>query len=94
MQNFLRKQHSNSVSYDQIAITIKYIEAMLPHLHYPIIYDTTRQCLLFLTEVIQGPNLENQEHIINLDFVQTAVRILKVRTLAVFTLKAALPRQR
>ena len=78
MQNFIRKQHTNSRSFDMISLIVKYVEVLLAYQHFPIIYDTTRQCLLMLMEMIQGPNLENQAHIINCDFVNIAVRILRV----------------
>jgi hypothetical protein len=78
MQNYIREQDTNSKSYNMVEIITDYSHTFLDHLHYPVAYDTFQRTLETLLEMIQGPNRENQEIIIQRDFVSVGDAILKL----------------
>jgi hypothetical protein len=79
MQNYLKKQHNNSASFNMILMVNEFTKASLTHLHFPVAYDTFSSCLSCTLEFIQGPNIKNQNILINNDFVQIANEILKMK---------------
>jgi hypothetical protein len=78
MQDYIREQPNNNKSYNMVEIMTDYTQKFMDHLHFPIAYDTFLRTIEALLEFIQGPNVENQEILIERDFVDVGNNILKL----------------
>lgn len=72
MQNFLRRQHTNVRSFNLVSVIASNLNEYLSKLHYPIAFDEFIECVLALTEFVQGPNVENQSILVDNEFVEIA----------------------
>ena len=78
IQNFMRMQTTNTKSYNIIEIVTNYCGKFLNHLQYPVAYDTFLRILECLLEFNYGPNIINQDIVIQKGFIQIANEILKM----------------
>lgn len=76
MQNYLRNQVNSQKSYNLVNLCTTYAGELCDHLQYPVAYDNFQTVLSALLEFIEGPNVKNQNILINLNFVGMAKKIL------------------
>jgi hypothetical protein len=78
MQEYFREQTNNTKSYNMVVAITTYANSFLNHLQYPVAYDTFHRTIECLLELIQGPNILNQEIAIQHNFIEIASKILKL----------------
>ena len=78
MQNYLREQVNNTKNYNMTVSITNYASKFLGHLQFPVAFDTFNRTLEWVLELIQGPNIVNQEIVIQQGFIQVANEILKM----------------
>lgn len=78
MQNYIREQTNNTKSFNMIVAISDYASEFLTHLQYPVAFDTFQRTLEALLEFIQGPNMMNQEILIQHNFIEVSNAILKL----------------
>ena len=78
MQEYTRDQVNNTKSYNMVVALTNYAYKFLNHLQYPVAYDTFHRTVESLLELIQGPNILNQEIVIHHKFIELANKVLEM----------------
>ena len=78
MQDYLRDQTFSAKSYNMVETVTDYAAEFLTHLQYPVAFDTFRRTLAALNDFIQGPNMANQEIVIQRNFIELSNAILRL----------------
>ena len=76
MQNYFRFQDKSVKSYNLVALISDYILEFKTYLQYPVSFDTFIAWMDVLLEFIQGPNINNQEILIQRNFIELSNLIL------------------
>jgi hypothetical protein len=78
MQNYMREQTNSTISYNMVSSLTQYAFEFLDHLQYPVAFDIFHNTLDALGEFVQGPNLENQEILVQHNFIELCNAILNL----------------
>ena len=67
-QNFMRYQHTNNLNFNIVKMLVLNLQDMLKKLHHSMSFDYFVNSLETIEEFIQGPNKDNIEILVKLNF--------------------------
>lgn len=77
MRDYLRVQPLNDISYDLVQLIVHGVYKIKDWMTYSLAADFFDECLETIFELIQGPNLENIQKMIQFGFVEVAKIVLE-----------------
>jgi hypothetical protein len=72
----LRRQHTNVKNYNIVALITSKMGDLIKKISNIVPYDIFTECVKALTELVDGPNLENQQILVDNEFVELAEQLL------------------
>ena len=78
MQDMFRQQIKNKKSYNLIQLIVSNLNILLPYLNFVVPFDIFHESIVALTELIQWPNLRNQEILVDNEYIEITEAILSL----------------